>query len=126
MKQLPHASPDFLKLNPAINQPVDVRAEARDFLDAVDNERELQSLCEHELTRRNIPYLHLSPKAREKIGWPDLVFPVSGRFVSVELKAKQGKVSKEQEAILARFRDLGCVAEVVRSYERFREILEGK
>jgi hypothetical protein len=50
-------------------------------------ERDLQRLCEQELNRRGIAYLHLSPMAREKIGWPDLVFAVAGVPMAVELKA---------------------------------------
>ena len=62
-------------------------------------ERKLQNDCENWLRLHGIEYLHLSPYAREKEGWPDLVFPNkydSGRFWGVELKSATGQVTPEQ------------------------------
>jgi len=87
-------------------------------------ERYLQRLCEQELSRRRISYMHLSFRAREKIGWPDLTFCLHGRFVAVELKTARGTVSKEQVAILADLERNGALTRVIRSFEDFRDLLE--
>lgn len=89
-------------------------------------ERELQRLCELELSRRGIPFLHLSPRAREKVGWPDLTFalPPSGRFVAVELKTGTGRLTDEQSEMLLRLERCGALASVVRSYEGFVWLLD--
>jgi len=89
-------------------------------------ERELQRLCEHELTRRGIEFLHLSPRAREKIGLPDLTFPLppTGQYCGVELKSATGRVSAEQQATLDRLERNGARVAVVRSLEEFRAFLD--
>lgn len=87
-------------------------------------ERDLQRLCEHELTRRGIWFLHLSPKAREKQGTPDLLFALAGRAVAVELKTVDGKVSEDQARCHAEMLANGWAVAVCRSFESFREIVE--
>jgi hypothetical protein len=95
-------------------------------------ERELQRLCEQELSRRGIVYLHLSFRAREKAGWPDLTFVLSARNcwgipMAVELKTANGKLSSDQESTLKRMGENGWRVRVCRSFEQFREIItEGK
>ena len=93
-------------------------------------EAQLQRLCEQELFRRHIAYLHLSFRAREKKGWPDLTFVLPtgwgkpGIPWAVELKTASGVVSKEQKTM---FRDMelnGWQVRVIRSFEDFRDILE--
>ena len=85
-------------------------------------ERQLQKLCEQELSRRNVEYLHLSYRAREKKGWPDLTFAWEGKPYAVELKAADGKLSEDQEACLARMKDNGWIVMVLRSYAPFARI----
>jgi len=79
-------------------------------------ESELQRDCENELSLRGIEYLHLSIKARERKGWPDLTFSVPfhregwrcptccarGRHYAVELKTATGRLSDDQKRVLAR------------------------
>ena len=87
-------------------------------------ERDLQRLCEHELTRRGIWFLHLSPKAREKQGTPDLLFALAGGAVAVELKTVDGKVSDDQARCHQEMTNNGWTVEVCRSFESFRAILD--
>jgi hypothetical protein len=82
-------------------------------------ERELQALCEQELSRRGVAFLHLSPRAREKVGWPDLVFALHGTPCAVELKAASGTLSPEQRACLSQMRENGWTVAVIRSMEAF-------
>lgn len=85
-------------------------------------ERQLQKLCEQELSRRNVEYLHLSYRAREKKGWPDLTFAWKGKPYAVELKSQIGKLSEEQAHCLARMKENGWEVMVLRSYAPFARI----
>ena len=87
-------------------------------------EKEIQGLCEQELNRRNIVYLHLSPRAREKVGWPDLVFALNGIPVAVELKTATGTLSKEQAELLQRMHLNGWETHVIRSFDSFQTLLK--
>ena len=90
----------------------------------MQSEKELQSMCESELNRRNIVYLHLSFRAREKIGWPDLTFVVFGKPYAVELKTATGKLSPEQISVMQRMERNGWETVIVHSFEEFRKLLE--
>jgi len=93
-------------------------------------EKYLQRLCEQELSRRSIAYLHLSFRAREKKGWPDLTFVLPTEWGkpgipwAVELKTASGIVSKEQKTMLRDMELNGWQVRVIRSFEEFRDILE--
>ena len=93
-------------------------------------EKELQQLCERELSRRGIVYLHLSFRAREKKGWPDLAFVLpTGRRKpgipwAVEVKTLVGRLSKEQKYVLREMALNGWQVRVIRAFEDFRDILE--
>jgi len=90
-------------------------------------ERELQRLCEQELSRRGIAFLHLSFRARERAGWPDIVCCVTGRPYAIELKTATGKLSEAQAWMLGRMKENGWNCHVCRSFEQFTEIIaEGK
>ena len=88
-------------------------------------ERDLQRMCEHELSRRGIVYIHLPPQVRMKAGWPDLTFAVKGVPCAVELKAQHGKVSDDQAAMLGAMERNGWRCQVIRSYEGFVAWVDG-
>lgn len=85
-------------------------------------ERKLQADCERELSRRNIVFLHMSHRAREKQGWPDLVFPYKGRFMAVELKTGVGRLSDDQKKVLENLASNGASCHVVRSLKGFIDL----
>ena len=93
-------------------------------------EAQLQRLCEMELSRRRIAYLHLSFRAREKKGWPDLTFVLPtgwgkpGIPWAVELKTASGVVSKDQKTMLRDMELNGWQVRVIRAFEDFKDILE--
>ena len=91
---------------------------------AIKMERDLQRLCEMELSRRGIVYMHLSPRAREKAGWPDLTFANNGRPYAIELKGPVGVLADHQSRLLMAMAANGWQTAVVRSYEQFRAILD--
>jgi len=88
-------------------------------------EKELQKLCEQELCRREIEFLHLSPMAREKQGWPDLTFVINGQPYAVELKGPTGKLSTDQRAVLGRMKANGWDVAVCRTFDCFKRIISG-
>lgn len=55
-------------------------------------------------------------------GFPDLIHP--GRKLALELKLPDGKVTPDQLRWLAYFASIGWHSECVRSFERFKEIVE--
>jgi hypothetical protein len=94
----------------------------------VRSEKNLQRLCELELHRRGIRcYMHLSFRAREKVGYPDLTFPLpgTGQFMAVELKSATGKLTREQKDMLANVQDCGGRAYVIRDFMIFVALLNG-
>ena len=90
-------------------------------------EKALQSQCESALASRGIYYLHLSFRAREKVGHPDLTFSVAGQAYAVELKTATGTVTAQQRAALLQMGDAvnGATARVVRDYDSFIALIGG-
>jgi hypothetical protein len=88
-------------------------------------ERDLQRLCEQELSRRGIWFLHLSPMAREAKGCPDLLFALRGQACAVELKTSDGVVSQDQLKAHAHMTIDGWTVIVCRSFVEFRSFLDG-
>ena len=86
-------------------------------------ESELQQLCENELRRRRIAFLHLSPRAREKEGWPDLVFAIEGKATAVELKSSDGVLSEAQIKLHRELRASGWDVFVFRTFEPFHVLV---
>ncbi len=86
-------------------------------------ERKIQALCEGYLRQHDIWGLHLSPRAREKIGCPDLLFSVRGVPVAVEIKTEHGKVRPEQARTHDEMRRNGWMVHVVRSVGEFVEVV---
>jgi hypothetical protein len=124
----PPSDPDYyrrqLQLQTEADKPV-IRPE--DLSTVADDlaERELQKLCEWELSRREIAFLHLSPRAREKKGWPDLTFALNGRPIAVELKSDGGTLSEAQEAMLTLMKANGWEVYVMRAFSLFNDLLNG-
>ena len=117
-----------------------------DLSTVADNkaEKELQKLCEQYLLQKGIEFLHLSPRAREKRGWPDLTFVlkgywevgrggmmcrasiVHGRPIAVELKAAGGKLSADQVSRLTRMSENKWEVYVIRAFETFSDLVNGR
>lgn len=98
--------------------PEEAKVKADDAAEAV-----LQGLCEDELNRTRVAYLHLSMKAREKKGWPDLTFVINGIPLAIELKSATGKLSPEQKDVRIMMVQNGWVYVVVRSFDLFKAII---
>ena len=106
----PHAAPE----------PVELSSKADDKA-----ERDLQTLCEQELSRLEIAFLHLSFRAREKKGWPDLTFALDGRPIAVELTAKGGTLSQDQVKMLTTMKKNRWEVYVLRAFQDFYDMLRG-
>lgn len=92
---------------------------------AVELERDLQRQCEAYLRQKEIEYLHLSTRSREKQGWPDLVFACDGQAIAVELKSASGLLSAEQSKCLERLAKNGWETHVCRTFAHFRAVVRG-
>ena len=57
-------------------------------------------------------------------GIPDIIVCYQGRFIAFECKTDKGKVTTLQEATIKQIRAAGGIAEVVRSAEEVKAILE--
>ena len=90
---------------------------------AARREKELQQVCENLLRRNDVAFLHLSHRAREKAGWPDLVFVIAGIAHAVELKSATGALTGEQQDMLAQMERNGWTTYVVHSFEVFHRIV---
>jgi hypothetical protein len=104
---------------PLPRSPLDAKAEAP-----------LLGDCEKALRWRGIAYLHISHRAREKKGWPDLVFCFmrdGERWpCAVELKSAKGKLTPEQECMLTLMRVNGWHTYVLRVLGDMVDLLEGR
>jgi phage terminase large subunit-like protein len=96
--------------------------------DKPDSGREsrLQAKCEKWLRDHGYYYVHDRSRKKNVAGIPDLIcFLPEGRVVVVELKAKEGKPSKEQIHTLRMLKYHKHEVYVVRSYKKFLEIVHG-
>lgn len=57
-------------------------------------------------------------------GIPDLIICHKGRFIALEVKAEKGKTTTLQEVALRRIRRAGGTAEVVRSIDDVKAVIE--
>ena len=128
LADLPHAIRELNKLGDAGLSSIPSNATARPEASprqAPARESELQQLCENELRRRNIAFLHLSPRAREMEGWPDLTFAILGKATAVELKTSVGRLSEAQEQLHRELRASGWDVFVFRTFEPFHLLVCG-
>lgn len=85
---------------------------------------------EHDLQKMILEYLHAlgihairnNTGRRGNVsygfkGWPDIIGHYHGRFLGIEVKARNGILSKDQIAILSRMQEDGCIAIVARSLD---------
>jgi len=121
------ASASTLRLNPFLANPrQDSQQHGQERAGAagrvkprVTRESRLQAACEAWLASHGIEYLHLSPRAREKRGWPDLAFALGGRACAVELKSATGQLSQYQTELLDRLAGNGWRVAVCRELGEF-------
>jgi len=85
------------------------KAEAALRGEEVRLEKELHDQLEAFLRRNDILYLHARMDKRSTIraGWPDFTALRGGRVVCVELKAPNGKVSADQQEVIAELQRAG-------------------
>jgi Holliday junction resolvase len=63
-----------------------------------------------------------------KVGVPDILACVNGQFVAIELKTETGRLSKLQEYNLAKIKESGGQALVLRpsGFAAFQELIRGR
>lgn len=100
--------------------------DATDTKAGFEYERELQRLCEGYLSQHEIWFHHLSTRARESSGMPDLLFviPPAQRPCAVELKSNSGRLSEEQIQIMTRMKSNGWEVYLVRTWDQWMGIFD--
>lgn len=86
-------------------------------------ESKLQADVEAWLRYKGIYFVHLNEARGNKIGVPDLVCCMAGKFVAIELKTEKGRVSKAQEENMQEIGKAGGLAVVCRSLDEVREVV---
>ena len=114
---------EFRRVTGNMTQPELVKEAAHETKADAKAEKILQVQCENYLRLNDIEFLHLSSRAREKEGWPDLVFCLRGIPWAVELKTATGTVSEEQSRVLTNMTHNGWTVRVIRSFMEFRKIV---
>lgn len=103
---------------------------SRDHLftgDGVDRESKLHDQIFVECSRRGWIALHGSTahRAMRTIGEPDFtILADNGRVFFIECKTATGKLSTEQQGMIAWAAKLGHTVHVVRSFEQFLEVVK--
>lgn len=91
------------------------------------NEKELQRQIEDYLRQRDIRYVCRSRMDRRTTnakGTPDFIFCFASKFVALEVKVGNNQLSSEQARAILDIIHNGGIAEVVRSLERVKQILD--
>ena len=129
MSYSPHEIPEHMRrcMSPEVRKTLGIQT-VHEAQEAYDDraEKDLLRLCQQELSRRGVRVVHhLSHRAREHAGYPDLTFVLRGVPMACELKTRHGVVSADQEATLAAMRLDGWRTMVCRTFNEFCEWLEG-
>lgn len=59
-------------------------------------------------------------------GVPDIICCYKGLFIAFEVKVESGKATALQDATIKRIRKVGGIAEIVRSVDEVKRIIESK
>jgi hypothetical protein len=87
-------------------------------------ESELQQVCERYLLYHGIWYVHLSHRARECPGMPDLLFSINGVPMAAELKTATGRLSGVQLDTHKEMERNGWLVAVCRTLDQFVDFIE--
>ena len=130
MSYSPHDIPEHMRrcMSPEVRKTLGIKTvhEAQEAYDG-RYEHELQRLCEQELSRRGMVFLHLRTKQQAAAcpGLPDLViFPGNGYVLFVELKSFTGKLEEDQVKMHTKLAACGYYVAIARSFEEFRAWLD--
>jgi len=99
-----------------------------DDFDKPDDGKEsrLQARCEKWLRDHGYYFVHDRSRKKNTAGIPDLIcFLPEGRVVVIELKAKEGRPTKEQTHMLRLLKYHKHEVYLIRAYKRFLEVMRG-
>jgi len=87
-------------------------------------ESDLQDRIETWCRDNGFPFFHDRSRKCNEPGFPDLVIALrGGRTLWIELKSRNGKMRKEQEAWRLKLLHLSHEHHVIRSFKRFLEVI---
>ena len=89
-------------------------------------EREEQKLSSRWLTLNGIPFYNTRADKRSTVsaGLPDFAIFCDSRILLVEMKAKNGRLSSEQQAMVAAIERRGTPVHICRSMQEARELVK--
>jgi hypothetical protein len=92
---------------------------------APKNEADLHAQIFDECRRRGWIAFHgaMSERSHRTLGEPDFTIIADGRVLFIECKTRVGKLTLEQQAMIAHAAKLGTTIHVVRSMEEFLQLL---
>jgi len=87
-------------------------------------QRKIEAWCKE--WGRPILSFHQSKAAKRLLppGWPDLTIIMPNRVIFIELKSAKGRLSPEQKQLRMQFMALGHDIYEIRSFKRFKEVIE--
>ena len=94
----------------------------------VKAERDLQRQIAQYLRLQTLPFYcaRMDKRTTNRIGQPDFLICLDGRFVAWVVKVGRNQPSGEQEGELALIRQNGGLAYVVRSFEQARALIQNR
>jgi len=84
----------------------------------------IKSIKEYLKTVENCFYWKEHGSQFGQAGIPDIIVCLNGKFIALEAKTEKGKASVLQEITLRKIRNAGGIAEIVRSVEEVKQIIE--
>lgn len=89
-------------------------------------EKTFENKVKKYLKEKNIWHVKYFANTFTKVGVPDILACVNGKFLAIELKAEKGKVSELQEYNIDKIKESGGIAIVLRpsKFEEFKKLIE--
>ena len=89
-----------------------------------EREKAIENRIKNYLKKNNIYYFKVHGNGFQKVGIPDIVACINGRFTGIEVKRPGGKPSPLQIANIEQIRNNGGSAEIVYSFEEAKQFID--
>ena len=90
----------------------------------IEREKSIENRIKNYLKKNNIYYFKVHGNGFQKVGIPDIVACINGKFTGIEVKRPGGKPSPLQIANIEQIRNNGGSAEIVYSFEEAKQFID--
>ena len=90
----------------------------------VEREKTIENRIKNYLKKNNIYYFKVHGNGFQRVGIPDIVACINGKFTGIEVKRPGGKPSSLQIANIEHIRNNGGSAEIVYSFEEAKKFID--